>query len=362
MSKSAQKNQDAKKILFVGTTEGPSTALYYFTNLIKLGHSVYPYNPDFYASHTLREKITFKITKNPLRKRVEKVHQDLIALCRDNAFDILFVMAENFLEAQTLEEIRRNARKPILFIYHSHDNNFSPGILKPAGFEKTLLAYDYLFTTKSQNVARYENLGHTKSFFLPSAYEPTIHHPIARAESAYPSQDFEITFVGTYDNSRDTYLEAVGWHRLDVWGSRWNEFKQFQKHRERIHPKAIYYLEYSDVLTKSKIALGLLRDEAGDLHTQRTFEIPACSVLQIAPRNEEVQSFFKENREIILFEGKDELREKCDYYLKHPEKAKLIAKKGFERCLADGHSYADRLQQMFATIYARQLKLVSKKR
>jgi spore maturation protein CgeB len=341
------------KILFVGNTRRTSLALHYFTNLVKLGYLVLPYDPDYFYARHLFERALIKLRREPTPSKKKAVSQDLITLCRKNRFDIVMVMAENFVDADTIAEMKSVSKSAPLMIFHSHDNTFSPGILKPANFIKTLQAYDFVFTTKSYNVPRYKALGQENSFFIPSGYEPAIHHPISDQYSIFPGQWFDVTFIGTYDLSRASYLAAAGWNRLQVWGDRWKRSPEFRKHHSRIHPKAIYDFEFADVTSHTKCALGLLREEAGDLHTTRTFEIPACGAMQLAPRNEEILSFFREDEEIVCFDSPGELKEKLDYYLENEWKRAAIARRGFERCIRDKNTYLDRVSEMFGIIRKR---------
>jgi spore maturation protein CgeB len=246
--------------------------------------------------------------------------------------------------------MRKASKRPPVMAYHSHDNNFSAGILKPKDFDKTLCAYDLVFTTKSQNVPRYRELGQDESHFLASAFEPSIHHPIDDRYSRYSGQSFDVTFIGTYDRSRLPFLEKAGWNRVHVWGDHWKRFPEYRKLKSRIHPRAIYDFEFADVTSHSKCALGLLREEAEDLHTTRTFEIPACGALQIAPRNEELLSFFKEEEEIVCFQSAEELKDKLDFYLRNDFKRLQIARRGHERCLRDKHTYLDRVKEILGRV------------
>jgi len=342
------------RVLFLGSTQGNSTSLHYFTSLVRQGHSVYPFDPDPMWARHFADKVRIRLLKEPPPANVQASTSKVLSLCRDNQFDLVFVMSQNFLSADVLESIRRVSQKPPTIIFHSHDNVFSPGILTPPDFESAIRAYDFVFTTKSQNVVRYRALGQPNAHFLPSAYEPSVHRPIGGEHRTYHGPEFEVTFVGTYDHSREPLLEAIGWQRLHVWGDRWSRSPQYAEHPERIHPKAIYHFEYAEVLSHSQCALGLLREEAEDLHTQRTFEIPACGALQIAPRNAEIATFFKEGKEIVLFSSLEELKEKVDYYLSHPKARKEIARKGYERCLKDRHTYDDRVTEILKRIVGRQ--------
>lgn len=339
------------KILFVGSTAATSTSLHYYTNLVRQGHATFPWNPEFFSARRAGDRWLQKLYGGPTPQRRKQANQRLIEICRRNHFDLIFVMGENYVSAEAIEAIRRMSTQAPRFLFHSHDNLFANGIRKPGDFAKALAAYDIAFTTKSQNVDRYRALGQSNAHFIPSAFEPSVHRPIAAAESRL-DETFAVSFIGTYDDSRLAWLQSAGWERMHVWGDGWRRFPNYESLKGRIHPQAIYFHEFADVCSRSLCSLGLLREEAEDRHTQRTFEIPACGTLQLAPRNDEIRTFFDENREIVLFDTPEELRDKIDFYLRNDSERERIARAGYERCLRDGHSYASRVTTMLDKLAA----------
>jgi len=332
------------KVLYVGSTSGTATSLHYFTSLVRLGHQAFPFDPGYFMTSDPLQRLRVRLHRGPLDAKIKQVGEKLVALCLANHFDLVFVMGENFVTPETIAEIR-NKPNPPRFVFHSHDNLFFAGICTPPDVAAMLKGYDLVFTTKSQHVARYRELGVASPHFLPSAYEPSVHHPIKSSESRTVGE-WGATFVGTYDRSREKWLSATGWERLHVWGSSWDRYDDLAAKRDRIVTRPLYYFEFADVICHSRIALGLLREEAEDLHTTRTIEIPACGGLQFAPRNSEIQSFFEEGKEIVLFDTTEELKSKVDYYWDRESERKRIALAGMERCLNSGHRYQDRVEEI----------------
>lgn len=337
------------RILFVGNVQSTSTSIYYYHSLIKLGHEVIPMDLSTLDSRDIWSRIQLKLTKSTPKKTQQYIHSAILNCLRMDPADLVFVMAQNFLTPELLAEMRQANRIPLTLIYHSHDNNFSKGIGTPGFFWNSLKMYDLVFTTKSQNVDRYKEIGIESAHFIPSAFEPAIHHPIPNDRSRFKT-NFPVTFVGTYDRSRDEPMSKAGWDRSFVWGNHWEKYSLYNLYRSRITPNAIYRTEYSDILSHSEIVLGLLREEAEDLHTQRTFEIPACGSLQVAPFTEEVANFFQPEKEIILYRSNEEMKEKIDFLLKKPSLRLQIRNAGHQRAIKGKHTYLDRTEQILQKV------------
>ncbi len=314
----------------------------------QLGHEVRAWDPGFLTPRSILERITQKLRGAPAPSKVRALNQRFIQLCREGRFDLVFVMGETYLSQEALETARKSTSNPRL-VFHSHDNLFFHELFKAPDFFETLATYSAVFTTKSQNVVRYQQLGQANSYYIPSAFEPSLHRPIPQNESQI-GREYDVTFIGTYDDSRVRWLNQAGWERLHVWGNDWKRFPQFNQYQDRIEPRAVYYTRLADLFSRSRCSLGLLREEAGDLHTQRTFEIPACGSLQFAPRNAEIQTFFEEGKEIVLFDSPEELKDKLDYYLSNESERRSIARAGHQRCLMGGHTYLDRVQTILQSI------------
>jgi spore maturation protein CgeB len=329
------------RILFIGSTDPESTSLYYFSSFSQLGHRVDTWNPRFFETKGPITALLQRIRKAPSDSQIRQKNSELVRLCHATRYDLVFIMGETFFTPETIEAIGAANEGSTKTVFHSHDNVFASGVLKGDRFLESLKYFHTVFTTKSKNPSRYQALGQERSFFLPSAFEPSVHRPIPLSSSRL-QREFGVSFIGTYDGSRLPYLNSVGWERLQVWGNGWSRFPQFPQFKAHITPSAVYGFDFADACSRSLCCLGLLREEAGDLHTQRTFEIPACGTLQVAPRNEEILGFFDEDKEIVLFDSMEELKEKVDFYLSHPSARNAIARAGYERCVKGAHTYLDR--------------------
>jgi spore maturation protein CgeB len=84
----------------------------------------------------------------------------------------------------------------------------------------------------------------------------------------------------------------------------------------------------------------------------RTFEIPMCGGLQIAPYRDEVAGYFEEDKEIILCRDDEEFYSKAAFYLK-PENARLrrIMKENARKRAEADHTWGQRFNAVFSALF-----------
>ncbi len=81
----------------------------------------------------------------------------------------------------------------------------------------------------------------------------------------------------------------------------------------------------------------------------RDFEVPMSGGFYLVESVPELAEFFEIGREIVCYDGPDDLVDKVRYYLAHPEERTAIARAGRARCLRD-HTWQGRLQSAFQTM------------
>jgi spore maturation protein CgeB len=77
----------------------------------------------------------------------------------------------------------------------------------------------------------------------------------------------------------------------------------------------------------------------------RAFEIAGCGGFQLITAAESMAEHFAPDEEIVVFHSIDDLLEKVRHYLRNPEAAAQIAKRGQERAHRD-HTYEHRLRDI----------------
>ncbi len=77
----------------------------------------------------------------------------------------------------------------------------------------------------------------------------------------------------------------------------------------------------------------------------RVLEIMACKGFVLVNYQEDIAKEFEEGKELVMYRGLEELKEKVRYYLEHEEERQRIAKAGYEKVLRE-YNYAAKLRKI----------------
>ena len=254
-------------------------------------------------------------------------------------FDFLFVVKGNFVTADTLRVLKDQPSPPRIVgwscddIYLPHNN--SQVLRAAAPF------YDVFYTAKSLNITQGElaQMGFADARFLHQGFDREIHRPVPNSESSFVGK---VTFVGYGEMDRFNKMNHLAANGIEVhvWGHGWTKRMLQKAHANlKIHTHGLFGNDYADALCNSAISLCFLRKLNRDLHTSRTFEIPACGGFMLAERTDEHREYFKEDAEAVYFDDAEELLAKICHYLDRPTERVRIAAAGRQRCLDSDYSY-----------------------
>ncbi|MDE5750433.1 MAG: glycosyltransferase [Duncaniella sp.] len=83
----------------------------------------------------------------------------------------------------------------------------------------------------------------------------------------------------------------------------------------------------------------------------RTFEIPMCGGLQLTSRNPEIEQYFEDGREIVLYDSREEMIDKARWYLDPARDTDVARMKAAARTRAEReHTWMARLNPIFASL------------
>jgi spore maturation protein CgeB len=179
--------------------------------------------------------------------------------------------------------------------------------------------------------------------YLPEAFNPVYHKIVELNEDDKQNFECDIFTYGNLYYYRQALLEPLLKYKLRVYGHRpaW----LVDRIGDSFVDRAVYEEEKCKAVAGAKITLNSLHFGEIQGLNARTFEVAGCGGFQLSSYSPAVHEHFNVGKEIEVFKDRNELLEKVDYYLGHPEKALAIAAAGYKRARAE-HTYEQRLNKI----------------
>jgi|SRR5579863_6411907 len=340
------------RILYVGPTFRGSNTTSWRDAFIRLEHEVRSVDSFKLASWPVRldRRLIARMRRHPGTEKMRLLNQAVVQASRDFRPNLIFLAHGEYITAATIRYCRQFG---LVFAFMG-DDIMNP-INRSATFDEVIAEVDCILTTNSWNVPELRAAGVSRVEYSPWAYDPDIHFPAPITASDRLRFACDIGFVGTFRPERADYLERVVSRCpglvTRIWGGEWRKMRRWlyriprtrwPRLRASVTPEEVWCEDYSKAIQSAGIVLGLLNHANRDLHTARTFEIPACGGFMLAERTPEHQLYFEEDREAVYFGDLAELIDKIDYYSRNDTERRKIAAAGYQRCIGSGYQYIDR--------------------
>ena len=288
-------------------------------------------NIPFYKAHRLLRSCGFRYKKGPL---INNINKYIVAALKEEAYDLIWVDKAVFVTPKTTALLRSKAAK---LVHFTPDPAFT--FHKSKLFLKSLPYYDFLVTTKSYELEHYYKYIKTdKVLYATQGFDAKLHkaskHPFSKKEG--------FVFIGHYENQRAVVLEKLLQNdiKITLAGIKWHQFaKKHQNNSNLIYlGDGVYGEDYVKTLQNAKMAWGALSKWVPELHTTRTFEIPACGTALVTERNSETASFFK-NSDAIFYNDINDLVTQVKYYMSNNKSLETLTEKGTKTVHLQGKDY-----------------------
>ena len=296
----------------------------------------------FYKTHRLLRSFGFRYKKGPL---INNINKYIIAALKEETYDLIWVDKAVFLTPKTTALLRSRASK---LVHFTPDPAFT--FHKSKLFLKSLPNYDFLVTTKSYELEHYYKYIKTeKVLYATQGFDAKLHKPSKQLFSKKEG----FVFIGHYEDQRAVVLEKLLQNdiKITLAGIKWYQFaKKHQNNPNLIYlGNGVYGEDYVKTLQKAKMAWGALSKWVPELHTTRTFEIPACGTALVTERNTETQLFFKDD-EAIFYTNENDLIEKITFFMNNDKPLEVLTKKGTSRAVTNAYDYNSILNAILKTI------------
>ncbi len=292
------------------------------------------------STHRLARSIGWRYYIGPLVNKINKQIDEYL-LCEQTRFDFIWIDKGVFIFPQLLYELK--LRTPIL-IHYTPDTAFFEN--NSRHFRKGMYLYDLLVTTKSFEFNEYKKrVDQEKVCLISQGYNPSL----GLKQCAFEQKEKAITFIGLCERYRAQIISFLLKNGFKVYlgGMGWRSFVKEFNHDDNLVfiGEKIWDEEYSLAMSKSMFGLGLLSKKFPELHTTRTFEIPACGTCLVTERNSEIDTFFKDD-EAIKFANCNELLHKLNVYSNNLVDLKKITINGIIRNENGGRDYRNQLKNV----------------
>lgn len=220
-----------------------------------------------------------------------------------------------------------------------------------------VMHYDYVFTIETNCVSLYRDLGCCNVHHLPFAVNPSFTRHV-RVDESYRH---DICFVGSAFWNRVAFFDEIADYlagkRVKIIGWWWDRMRHYGKLADKIEGVWLTPEETAKHYSGAKIVINLHRSANDASHNSnsrnipahsvnpRLFEISSCSAFQLVDNRPELPGLYTPGVDIATFESPGELVDKIEYYLKHDEERREMARKGLYRTVNE-HTYRKRVKQL----------------
>jgi spore maturation protein CgeB len=322
------------KVLYIGQyTEGTTSKMRCDTLKQLLQPTVFEIidtHVPFFKTHALFRRLGFRYKTGPLIRAVNVYIQSALG----TQYDLIWVDKAVFMSLKTTKLLRAATK---LLVHYTPDAAFEMN--RSRHFENSLNQYDFAITTKSFEMQKYRKfLRKDQLLWVPQGFDKQTH----RALVPFEKKEAAITFIGLNEPSREAMLQTFlnAGFKVYLAGKKWGAFvKKYQGLRLKYLGEGLFGEQYTASIAKSQFAWGAISKRFPELHTTRTFEIPACGTALLTAENEETGSFFKPD-EVIFYKTAEDLVSKIKYYLSHQKELEALTLRGQKRVGQAGYDYA----------------------
>lgn len=300
-----------------------------------------------YVLKELESLIKIEITESQrrLKERGEIMHRNDLLTIFSDLFSLIWVDKGIFLTSKTTIYIKTLTKK---LVHFTPDMAFYGN--QSMLFEKSIHFYDYLITTKTAEIKEYtKHITQNRLIVCTQGFDKNLHKPVI----PFNQKDDTVAFIGLCEPSREQLVQKLIDNKIKVKlaGKGWKAFMEKNKHNIFLQFKGegLFSEQYTQFIASARFSIGMLSKNFPELHTTRTFEIPACGTALITERNIETSTFFNDN-EAIFYDSMDEIMEKIKHYQSHLNELEQLTEKGIEKVYREGRDYESILRGVIEKI------------
>jgi len=260
--------------------------------------------------------------------------RNLPRVAAEFAPDIVVVTCVAHLRPRVVAALRGgNARCKVIGVYPDALVNLGRGYLFGADYDALFFKDHYIVDTFRSK------LGWTHAHYLPQACDRALHRPVPLDDEDRRRYGCELTVAGNPYLYRAESLRPLMDRDLKVWGSpppRWFDHPA----RDLFQGRYVAGDEKCKAMLAAKIVLNQNHYAEIARRMVRPLEVAAIGAFQLTD-TPALRDVFDPETEVACFDTRDDLLEKIDHYLAHPEQRAAMGAAATRRAHAE-HSYEHR--------------------
>lgn len=297
----------------------------------------------FYKTNKILRSLGFRYKMGPL---INNINAFIVDKLGNVNFDLIWIDKGVFINEKTIKALRGLTDR---LVHFSPDPAFT--FHRSKFFNASIKYYDFLITTKSYELKDYYKFKRKENIlYVTQGYDKDVHKK--------SNDDFNkksgLLFIGHHEKSREIIIQLLinDGQSVTLAGINWHKFakKNIKNKNLNYLGNGVYGEDYVKEIQNAKIAWGAISKWIPELHTTRTFEIPACGTALLTERNEELIAFFSDD-EVIFYDNESELIDKVNYYMANHEALEVLTNNGHRKVKDDGYSYTSILRNVIKIIF-----------
>lgn len=255
------------------------------------------------------------------------------ALIHDCGIDVIFTYLSGEQVGKKTMAALHALQIPIINLALNDKENFVGKIRSGEAMGvRDICRYFTLSWTSTEDALKKYCVEGALPIYLPEGANPDLHKPLNTEKT------IDVSFVGQrYGNREETIrrLEEAG-IRVEAYGYGWPAGPLTTEAMVELYSRSRINLGFGGVIGHTDTYCLKGRD----------FEVPMSGGLYVTEYHPELATVYDLGREIVTYDGFEDLRDKIRDLLAHPEKAEEIRQRGYQRALQD-HSWEKRFEKIF---------------
>jgi len=343
------------RILVVSPIAGGSLpiARYATRALARLGHETRLL--DLSAFHNSLNELALFDAKAARRAELESrlcgvLGAGVAATAEAFAPDVVLALAQAPLDVAALDALGRTGAIRALW--------FVEDFRRFTYWQQVAAHYDHVFTIQTDDCfAALRAVCDARLAYLPCAFDPDEHRPLALSSEDQRAYGSDVSFVGAGYRNRRLALRRFLDQDFRIWGSDWEGAAELERVLQRSSAR-ISSEDAVRIFNATRVNLNLHSstyhdgvDPQGDFVNPRTFELAGCGAFQLVDQRSLLPELFAAGSELTVARSAGEMRAQAQHFLERPDERAQIAGRARARALAE-HTYEHRMQALVAAIVA----------